>query len=408
MLSRHIFQCSRLGFAPSTSQAVFHTSTGNSVLPRAKPLDEEMPAPAASKSLESKKSRPDSQILDLSSGKRHKKDIDIIVTDQYLQQWYKMETKSLAADYLALCKSKLSLFVASTATCGFLMAPVPVAAAPLAAATIGTFLLSSAANSCNQLLEAPYDAQMRRTQSRVLVVHRFSPLHAFTFAGVTGMTGIGLLAYYANPLAAALGALNWFIYAGVYTPMKRSHIGCTWAGAVVGAIPPLMGYAAATGHLDPAAWCLATILFSWQFPHFNGLSWNLRGDYSKAGYRVMCVTNERLCRVTSIRHSVALLGLCSIAAPLTDLTTLTFAIDSLPVNAYLVYLSYKFYKAPDAKNSRKLFFYSLLHLPLIMLLMGISNYGRNEQQKEPVVERITNGYNRMIDSVKSLTTSSTV
>ncbi|KAF1767169.1 hypothetical protein GCK72_007128 [Caenorhabditis remanei] len=399
MLSRHIFMCSRAG--ASTSQAVFHTSTMNSVLPRAKPLDEELPP---SPTPIGKKNRPDTQILDL-SGKRHKKDIDIIVTDQYLQQWYKMETKALAADYLSLCKSKLSLFVASTATCGFLMAPVPVAFAPLAAATVGTFLLSSAANSCNQLLEAPYDAQMRRTQSRVLVVHRFSPLHAFTFAGVTGLTGIGLLAYYANPLAAALGALNWFIYAGVYTPMKRSHIGCTWAGAVVGAIPPLMGYSAATGYLDPAAWCLATILFSWQFPHFNGLSWNLRGDYSKAGYRVMCVTNERLCRVTSIRHSLALLGLCSIAAPLTNLTTLTFAIDSLPVNAYLVYLSYKFYKAPDAKNSRRLFFYSLLHLPLVMLLMGISNYGRNEDQKEPVMERITNGFNKMTDSMKGFTTS---
>ncbi|CAI2346933.1 unnamed protein product [Caenorhabditis sp. 36 PRJEB53466] len=391
MLSRQLVMCSRVGFAPSTSQAVFHTSTTDLVLPRAKPLDEEMPVSTTSSI---KKARPDSQILNL-SGKRLKKDVDIIVTDQYLQQWYKMETKSLAADYLALCKSKLSLFVASTAACGVLMAPVPVAVVPLAACTFGTFLLSSAANSCNQLLEAPYDAQMRRTQSRVLVVHRFSPLHAFTFAGVTGLTGIGLLGYFANPLAAALGALNWFLYAGVYTPMKRSHIGCTWAGAVVGAIPPLMGYSAATGYLDPAAWCLAAILFSWQFPHFNGLSWNLRGDYSKAGYRVMCVTNERLCRVTSIRHSLALLGMCSVAAPLTDLTTLTFAIDSLPVNAYLVYLSYKFYKAPDAKNSRKLFFFSLLHLPLIMLLMGISNYGRNEAQKEPVTDRITNAWTRM-------------
>uniref|UniRef100_A0A8R1E4I8 Protoheme IX farnesyltransferase, mitochondrial n=1 Tax=Caenorhabditis japonica TaxID=281687 RepID=A0A8R1E4I8_CAEJA len=260
----------------------------------------------------------------------------LIVTDQYLQQWYKMETKSLAADYLALSKSKLSMFVAATAACGFLMAPVPVAAAPLAAATVGTFLLSSAANSCNQLLEAPYDAQMRRTQGRVLVVHRFSPLHAFTFAGVTGLTGIGLLGYFGNPTAAVLGAINWFLYAGVYTPMKRSHIGCTWAGAVVGAIPPLMGYAAATGYLDPASWCLAAILFSWQFPHFNGLSWNLRGDYSKAGYRVMCVTNERLCRVTSIRHSLALLGLCTIVAPLTNLTTMTFALGRIKRGANFV------------------------------------------------------------------------
>ncbi|KAF1767216.1 hypothetical protein GCK72_007175 [Caenorhabditis remanei] len=103
--------CSRAG--ASTSQAVFHTSTMNSVLPRAKPLIEELPPTPIRK-----KNRPDTQILDLSE-KTHKKDIDIIVTDQYFQQWYKMETKALAADYLSLCKSKLSLFVASTATCGF-------------------------------------------------------------------------------------------------------------------------------------------------------------------------------------------------------------------------------------------------------------------------------------------------
>lgn len=83
--------------------------------------------------------------------------------------------------------------------------------------------------------------------------------------------------------------------------MKRYHVGCTWVGALVGAIPPLMGYAALTGSLDSRALVLATILFSWQFPHFNGLSWNLRGDYSRAGYRVMCVENENLCRSTTLR-----------------------------------------------------------------------------------------------------------
>ncbi|VDK61784.1 unnamed protein product [Cylicostephanus goldi] len=96
----------------------------------------------------------------------------------------------------------------------------------------------------------------------------------------------------------------------------------------------------------------------------------------------MCVTNERLCRVTSIRHSLALVGLCSVAAPLTNLTTITFAIDSLPVNAYLCWLAYKFYKAPDAQNSRRLFFYSLFYLPVIMTLMVVSKFGRNDAQKK--------------------------
>uniref|UniRef100_A0A0K0DMR5 Heme O synthase n=1 Tax=Angiostrongylus cantonensis TaxID=6313 RepID=A0A0K0DMR5_ANGCA len=284
-----------------------------------------------------------------------------------LDFWTKMEPKGLLSAYLQLSKSKLTILITSTGTLQLVVL-----------AFLGTALLSSSANACNQLLEAPYDAQMKRTQQRVLVVHRFSPLHALSFAGVTGMAGVYALYMYANPLSASLGVLNLALYAGIYTPLKRAHIACTWAGALVGAIPPLMGYSAATGTIDASALCLAAILYSWQFPHFNGLSWNLRGDYSKAGYRVMCVTNERLCRVTSLRHSLALVGLCSFAAPFTNLTTITFAFDSLPINFYMCWLAYKFYKGPDAQNSRRLFFYSLFYLPLMLILMVISNYGRND------------------------------
>ncbi|VDM67246.1 unnamed protein product, partial [Strongylus vulgaris] len=311
--------------------------------------------------------RAPQQVLELGKRRPKKKQINLIVPQTSLELWTKMESRGLLSAYLQLSKSKLTMLITSTAVAGFLMAPVSVSALPLLACATGTALLSSAANACNQLLEAPYDAQMKRTQSRVLVfnasfkyhvyIFGFSPLHALSFAGVAATSGVAALCIFANPLAAALGALNLVIYAGIYTPLKRTHIACTWAGAVVGAIPPLMGYAAATGTLDAPSLCLAAILYSWQFPHFNGLSWNLRGDYSKAGYRVMCVTNERLCRVTSIRHSLALVGLCSVVAPLTNLTTITFALDSLPVNAYMCWLAYKFYKAPDAQNSRRLFFY---------------------------------------------------
>ncbi|RCN41887.1 protoheme IX farnesyltransferase [Ancylostoma caninum] len=484
--------CARLSVRPSTSTAFAHTSASQYSLPKVKPHEDEMPQPARER-------RPPVEILDLGKRRPKKKEINLVVPETHLEQWTKMEPKGLISAYLQLSKSKLTMLVTSTAVAGVLMAPVSISAVPLAACAAGTALLSSAANACNQLLEAPYDAQMKRTHSRVLVVHRFSPLHALSFAGVAAVCGAGTLYFFANPLAAALGVLNvalyvgvytplkrthiactWAgalvriavlincftlfllctallssaanacnqlleapydaqmkrthsrvlvvhrfsplhalsfagvaavcgagtlyffanplaaglgvlnvaLYVGIYTPLKRTHIACTWAGALVGAIPPLMGYAAATGTLDASAFCMAAILYSWQFPHFNGLSWNLRGDYSKAGYRVMCVTNERLCRVTSIRHSLALVGLCSIAAPLTNLTTITFALDSLPVNAYMCWLAYKFYKAPDAQNSRKLFFYSLFYLPLIMTLMVVSNYGRSGEQKKSLSERI--------------------
>ena len=121
------------------------------------------------------------------------------------------------------------------------------------------------------------------------------------------------------------------------------------------------------------------MLYAWQFPHFNGLSWNLRSDYSRAGYRVMCVTDPRLCARTTIRYALLQTALCSVAAPLAALTTWSFAVDSLPLNALLVYWSYKFYAHPDAGSSRTLFRYSLVYLPALMLVMIIGKYARQEK-----------------------------
>ncbi|VIO87239.1 Uncharacterized protein BM_BM6580 [Brugia malayi] len=289
--------------------------------------------------------------------------------------WYVIQQNGLLKSYLQLSKARLTAMVTTTTVSGFIMAPVDLSLSPLMACTIGTALLSASANTFNHLLETPYDAQMRRTQSRLLVVHRFSPFHAVGFALSTAMAGMATLWTGCNPLTAALGLLNAFLYAGVYTPMKRYSIGCTWVGAVVGAMPPLMGYAGATGSIQPASLVLAALLYCWQFPHFNALSWNLRADYTRAGYRVMCAANQRLCRFTSLRYSAVILLLCSLGAPSANLTKWFFAVESLPFNSLLLYLSYKFYRHPDAKTSRTLFHYTLLHLPLIMMLMTVSKFG---------------------------------
>jgi protoheme IX farnesyltransferase len=105
----------------------------------------------------------------------------------------------------------------------------------------------------------------------------------------------------------------------------------------VGAIPPLMGWAACVGTLGPGAWILPGILYAWQFPHFNALSWNLRSDYSQAGYRMMCVTNPDLCRQTAVRYTGVVLIL-SCLAPVFEVTSWLFAAGSLPLNAYFLYL----------------------------------------------------------------------
>ena len=117
----------------------------------------------------------------------------------------------------------------------------------------------------------------------------------------------------------------------------------------------------------PAALLLGAFLYSWQFPHFNALSWNLREDYSRGGYRMMSVTHPDMCRRVALRHSVALAGL-SCLGPAAGLTTWNFPLVSLPINLYISYLALRFYRHGDRRTARSLFFCSLWHLPMLLLL----------------------------------------
>jgi len=293
----------------------------------------------------------------------------------------KIDLSLLHKQYLMLSKSRLTLLVCLTAAAGYGMAPGPLSLTTCLLATGGTAMASAAANSINQILEVPFDSQMSRTKNRVLVRGQLSPLHAATFAAVLATSGTALLYTFVNPLTAGLSLGNLLLYTSVYTPMKRYSIANTWVGSVVGAVPPLIGWTAATGSLDPGAFILAGILYTWQFPHFNSLSWNLRPDYSRAGYRMMSVTHPDLCRTVALRHSLGLVAVCS-AAPLLDVTHWAFAVDSLPLNLYMVYLAFRFYKKADSNSSRKLFRYSLIHLPLLMTLMCLGKKNQQEKDKE--------------------------
>ncbi|KFP05439.1 hypothetical protein N300_12826, partial [Calypte anna] len=286
------------------------------------------------------------------------------------RQWKEMKLRmdDLPGILARLSKIKLTALVVSTASAGFAMAPVPFDLTCFLLASLGTGLASCAANAINQFFEVPFDSNMNRTKNRPLVRGQISPLLAVCFAASCGVPGIALLVLGVNPLTGALGAFNIFLYTCCYTPMKRLSIANTWVGAVVGAIPPVMGWTAATGSLDAGALLLGGILYSWQFPHFNALSWGLREDYSRGGYRMMSVTHPGLCRRVALRHCLALLGLSALA-PLLEVTTWTFPVVSLPINLYISYLAFRFYREADRSSSRKLFFCSLWHLPLLLLVM---------------------------------------
>ncbi|NWY04341.1 COX10 protein, partial [Nothoprocta ornata] len=286
------------------------------------------------------------------------------------RQWkeMKLQLDDLPGILARLSKIKLTALVVSTASAGFAMAPVPFDLTCFLLASLGTGLASCAANSINQFFEVPFDSNMNRTKNRPLVRGQISPLLAVCFAAACGVPGIALLTLAVNPLTGALGAFNIFLYTCCYTPLKRLSIANTWVGAVVGAVPPVMGWTAATGSLDAGAILLGGILYSWQFPHFNALSWGLREDYSRGGYCMMSVTHPALCRRVALRHCLALLGLCA-AAPALDVTTWTFPVISLPINLYISYLGFRFYRDADRSSSRRLFFCSLWHLPLLLLVM---------------------------------------
>lgn len=283
----------------------------------------------------------------------------------------KISLWQLPGIYMKLSKSNLTALVVLTTLMGYSVASGPLQLESLLWTVLGTGLCSASANSINQWMEVPFDCQMARTRARTLVRGVISPIHAMTFGVTTGVTGTAILMTMVNPLTGVLGATNIVLYTMIYTPLKRLSITNTWVGSLVGAIPPLMGWAACTGHLEPGAFVLAGMLYAWQFFHFNSLSWSLRADYSRGGYQMAAVTDPDLCRRVALRYSLAMVPVCSLA-PILGVTSWWFALDSLPLNAWLAYLGWRFYHDADFKSSRRLFHFSLFYLPLIMGLMLIN------------------------------------
>ena len=294
-----------------------------------------------------------------------------------LVRWKRVSPFSLAS-YTDLSKARLASLVVLTTMCGYALAPPVGHVSALAWTTLGTALCVSSANSINQWIEFPFDAQMARTRNRVLVRHLLSPTHAFAFGTMAGITGVGLLYTFVNPVTALLGGLNVVLYTAVYTPLKRTSIVNTWVGAVVGAIPPIMGWTAVTGTIDPGALLLGSILYAWQFPHFNSLSWNLRADYSKAGYRMMSVTDPKLTTRVSLRYALSLFPITWGCAWL-GMTDMYFLIDSGVANGILTLLAIEFWRKPGEKTARRLFFASLLHLPILLGLLIV--HKQNPERK---------------------------
>ena len=303
---------------------------------------------------------------------------------------------------LSLSKPRLSFLIVLTTATAYSLYPVPALLLPatttspsLSAMTLvfltsGTALCSASANALNMLFEPKYDGMMSRTRNRPLVRGLISKKGALLFATAAGALGVGGLFFGVNPTVAFLGGLNILLYAGVYTPMKRISVLNTWIGAVVGGIPPLMGWAAAAGQSATGSgewrellfsndsiggWLLAGLLFAWQFPHFNSLSWPIREEYKNAGYRMLVWTNTRMNGRVAFRYAALCFPIC-VGLWWFQITDQGFLVTSSVVNAWMVREAWRFWRREGQRGSaRGLFWASVWHLPVVMVLAMVHKKG---------------------------------
>lgn len=275
----------------------------------------------------------------------------------------------LIRDWKQLSKFKLSALVVATSGAGFVAGSgEQVHWSKLAWTALGTMGAAASANTLNQWYEVQRDSLMMRTRNRPLPQGRVTPRHALAFALVTGVSGVAILYWKTNATTAALGAANIGLYAGVYTPLKAVSMANTWVGAMVGAIPPLMGWAAASGGLDAGSAALAAALYFWQLPHFLSLAWLCRGDYAKGGYRMLSLLDAtgRRTAACCLRNSLYLMPAGLLAYQL-GVASSWFATEAGIMAGIMAITAARFYRNPSNTSAKGLFRASLLYLPVFMV-----------------------------------------
>jgi len=278
---------------------------------------------------------------------------------------------SRANAYVALTKPDVSFLVLITTAAGYYMGVRgPVSWLRMSHVIFGTLLIAAGTAALNHYLERESDRYMRRTASRPLPSGVLQPGRALAFGVALAMAGAVDLYLAAGLLASGLGVLTCLSYLLAYTPLKKRTVWATFVGAFPGAVPPLIGWAAATGSLDRGAWLLFGILFLWQFPHFYAISWMYREDYARAGILMLPVVDREGTRTFRqiILYATALVGVSLLPAVL-GLAGVVYFFGALVVCTALVQVC--LWAASNKSNVRAkwLMHATVLHIPLLLGLM---------------------------------------
>ena len=275
-----------------------------------------------------------------------------------------------AADFLELTKPRITSLVLVTAAVGYAVGGVgPFSVLRFLLFMTGTALLCAGASALNQHAERDADARMLRTSRRPLPAGRLRPEEALVFGLALSGAGLALLVF-VNPLTLLLGAASLAIYVLVYTPLKRISSLSTVVGAVPGALPPLMGWAAARGSIGDAGLGLFAILFLWQLPHFLAIGWLYRDDYARGGFPMLAVTDRDGSSTgrQAVLYATALLPV-TLAAGLLASAGKGYLWGALLLGLGFLGCAAVFAWRRTTADARRLFFASVLYLPLVLGLM---------------------------------------
>jgi heme o synthase len=277
---------------------------------------------------------------------------------------------SRAADFVELCKPRITFLVVVTAAVGYALGAPAFQAGVFLAVLCGTALVAGGASALNQYAEREADARMLRTRCRPLPAGRVTPAEALSFGLAISGAGLAVLAAGTNLLSFSLGLAALGCYVLVYTPLKRLTSLCTVVGAVPGAIPPLMGWAAARGSLDRTAWALFAILFLWQLPHFLALAWMYREDYARGGFPMLALADEDGASTgrQALVYAAALLPV-TLAAGLFAQAGMVFLWGGLAAGLAFLACAALFARRRETSWARRLFLASVLYLPTVLSLM---------------------------------------
>ena len=277
------------------------------------------------------------------------------------------------ADLCELVKARLTTLVLTTTLAGFYLGWTgPMNFLRLFNTLFGTALVAGGAAALNELIERDADALMHRTQDRPLPSGRLQPDTALLIGAGLSVTGLLYLLYLVNPLTSLLAALTFASYVFVYTPLKRRTSLNTLVGAIPGALPPMIGWAAARGTIGSEAWALFAILFCWQMPHFLAIAWMYREDYARGGFIMLTHLDEsgHATGRQAVNYAFALL-LVSLLPSLLGISGIAYFFGAFLLGGGMVAYAVRMALVPGRTRARQLFFASILYLPLLLGLMAL-------------------------------------